>query len=101
MKRKSFQVRDELRSFFENDKILTEEMFGQLARRFLNDAFDSLKAGDKDEEVLAQTIDKFSKLLDVYVFGKRKMFWQEFKRLYDAGVIKQAAFIDYLIVLYP
>jgi hypothetical protein len=97
MSRKGFQVREELKKIWEDDKVLLPEDFGILAKKFLLEAFVSIKAGGKEEEVIERTLEKFSELIGVYAFGNKKLFWQEFKHLYDAGVMKKQGFIDYLI----
>lgn len=68
-----------------------------LAGKIFLEAFASIKAGEKEVDVIDKTIKKLSHLLGVYVAGEKKILWQEIKRLFDAGVIKKAALIDYVM----
>jgi hypothetical protein len=97
VKRKAFEVRPELKDFFDSEKTLSREAFGRLARKIIEEIFQSLRNGQSEESVRSKTLEEFSQLLSVYAFSEGRIFWQEFKRLYDAGVIKQAPLVQYLM----
>jgi hypothetical protein len=95
--KRGFEVRTNLSEFFQDDHFLSPEEFGALARDILEATFKRLRAGATEEDITNQTLEEFSRLLQAFAASERKRYWQEFKRLYDAGVIKQASFIDYVM----
>jgi hypothetical protein len=97
VRRSAHHIREGLEEFWKDDKVLPAAEVGRLARMNLEVAFSMIINGKEPAEVLDKTVERFSVLLGTYVAGEKKVFWQEFKRLFDAGVIKKAAFIDYLI----
>lgn len=97
MSRKSFVVRAELKEFMEDDKALSPEGFGATARVILEKAFKAVEAGENADEVLNHTIGEFGTLLGMFAYGEKKVYWREFKALYDAGVIKMQSFIEFVM----
>lgn len=97
MKREVFKVRESLKKFFDDDKVLSSDAVASMVVGLVVGAYKALKEGKEEAAVTKELFEKLSDVLGTYEAGERKVYWQEFKRLYDAGVIKQAAFIDYLM----
>jgi len=95
--RKSYQLRKPMESFWENSEILTAESAGELTSKILSNFIDSIKKGQNENEVECEAINAYKRILNLFVEGQSKRFWFEVKNLYDAGVIKKAAFIQYLM----
>ena len=96
MKRKHHVVPEDIKALFDDESFLSELDCGRMAKAILVHAFTVIEAKKNKDEVLKQTLEDFSKLLGEYAAGQRRMYWREFKLLYDSGVIKIAPLISYV-----